>query len=111
MDPFRSLLCQPPDRVVLGHPPLRHGVWGHPLRAGRAHLQRPGQLPEGGDDGVPGPSEGVLEDQPERQAEAGRDPATSLDEHRLLKDLSCEQARAGRTAERPKQSQCLNRLQ
>ena len=81
MDPVFEIPRGPCHSLVPWHPPLRHGVRGHPLRAGRAHLQRAGQLPQGGDHRVPGLSESLSENQPHRAVEVGRDPSAPLDEH------------------------------
>ena len=54
VDPMFTLPRWSLDRLVAGHLALRHGAGRHPLREGRADLQRRGQLPPRRVDGVPG---------------------------------------------------------
>ena len=39
MDPAQTLLRRQPYNLVLGHPPLRHGVWWHSCWEWSCHLQ------------------------------------------------------------------------
>ena len=90
MDSLQPLSLQPVDRVVTGHPPLRHGLRRHPLREGRADLLRGAQLPEVGDPRVSGPDPLVSPDPAPGPHRPGPGAGPPLAAPRLR--LRCERA-------------------